>query len=127
MGAQLSVQVEGLRELVRDLERAGVDLDDLKDAIGRISAEGAETAQGHTPRRSGKLAGTVRGNRAKNKAQVTIGTARVPYAGPIIFGWPKRGIRPAHTIDRTDAVMVHRAPQILDDELGRIFAKYGFQ
>jgi hypothetical protein len=127
MGASLSVEVEGLRELVRDLERAGVEVDDLKDALGRIAAVGADTAQGYTPRKSGKLAGSVRGNRAKNRAQVLIGTARVRYAGPILFGWPRRGIRAARTIARTDQTMADRAPLILDDELSRIFTKYGFQ
>lgn len=126
MGAALSVQVEGLRELVRDLERAGVEVDDLKDAHARISAEGADVARGDTPHRSGKLAGTVRGNRAKNKAQVIFGTARVNYAGPILYGWPRRGIRAAHTIDRTDTTMAARAPVIFEAELDRIFTKYGF-
>lgn len=123
----VSVEVDGLRELVRDLERAGVDVADLKESFSRIASEAADTAQGFTPHRSGKLAGSVRGNRAKNKAQVIFGRARVPYAGPILYGWPKRGIKPATTIQRTDAVMDNRAPQLFEEELGRIFRKYKFE
>lgn len=124
---KVTVQVDGLREVVRDLERAGVELDDLKDAQAAISSEGASTAQGYTPRRSGKLAGSVRGNRAKNKAEILIGRASVRYAGPILFGWPRRNIRAAHTIERTDTHMATAAPLILDRELSRIFTKYGFE
>lgn len=124
---RVSVEVDGLRELVRDLERAGVELDDLKDAQARIATEGADTAQTYTSRRSGRLVGTVRGNRAKNKAQVLFGTARVRYAGPILYGWPRRGIRAANTIERTDAHMATEAPRIFEQELDRIFTKYGFE
>jgi hypothetical protein len=104
-----------------------VEVSDLKEAHARIATEGAETAQGFTPRRSGKLAGSARGNRAKNKAQVIFGRASVRYAGPILYGWPRRGIKPARTIERTDAEMATRAPQIFEQELGRIFTKYGFE
>lgn len=123
----MTVEVDGLREVVRDLERAGVEVEDLKDAHARIATEGADTLQGFTPRRSGKLAGSARGNRAKNKAVINVGGARVRYAGPIFYGWPRHGIRAASTIPRTDAVMADRAPLILDQELGRIFTKYGFE
>lgn len=124
---KVTVQVEGLREVVRDLERAGVEVADLKEAHARIATEGATTAKGYAPHRSGKLAGSVRGNKAKNKAQVIIGGARVRYAGPILFGWPRRGIRAANTIERTDAHMAIEAPRIFEQELTRIFTKYGFE
>ncbi len=122
----VSVEVDGLRELVRDLERAGVDINDIKDAFARIAAEGARVGEGFTPRRSGRLADTARGNRAKGKAVLTWGKAAVPYAGPILWGHPRRGIKPARTIARTDDVMAARAPAIFDEEIEAIFRKHGF-
>jgi hypothetical protein len=88
---------------------------------------GAPPLLGSPPRLAGKPAGPARGNRAKNKAVVNVGGARVRYAGPIFYGWPRHGIRAAGTIPRTDAVMADRAPLILDQELTRIFLKYGFE
>lgn len=122
----VTVQVEGLREMTRDLERAGVEVADLKESYGRIAAEGADTLRGYTPRRTGNLAASARGSKAKNKATVTIGKARTPYAGPILYGWPKRGIRPSDAVARTDHAMSTRAPVLFAEELDRIFEKYGF-
>lgn len=124
--ADVTVQVDGLRETVRDLERVGVEVADLKTVFGTIAAEGAHVAETFTPHASGALAATVRGNKAKNKAVVTFGTARIRYAGPIIYGWPARNIAPAQTVERTDAVMDTRAPQLLEEGLTDIYERYGF-
>lgn len=112
--------------MVRDLERAGVEVADLKEAFAVIAQEGADTGQRFTEVRSGRLRGTVRGNRAKNKAVITFGRASVPYAGPYLYGWPARHIKPATTIEQTDRVMDDRAPFLFDQELGRLFDRYGF-
>ena len=50
------------------------------------------SAAAMAPHRSGTLAGSVRGNQAKTMAAVRAGGARVPYAGPIHWGWPRRNI-----------------------------------
>ena len=115
-----TVQVEGLREYIRALEQAGVEVEDLKDVFGEIASESAAVAAPVVPRRTGTLAGTVRGNRAKNKAVVTIGKARTPYAGPIIWGWPARGIKASPVVPRTNQYMETRAPELLETGLGRL-------
>ena len=120
-----TVQVEGLREIVRGLEQAGVELDDLKDIFGEIASEAAGVAGPVTPRRTGTLAGTVRGNRAKNKAVVTIGKARTPYAAPIIWGWPARGIKASPVVPRTNQYMETRAPELLETGLDRVMEGLG--
>lgn len=76
------------------MRRAGVEMGDLKDANARVAAAMAARASARAPRRTGRLAGTVRGNRALRKAVVSVGFASVPYAGPIHWGWPRRGIEP---------------------------------
>lgn len=121
----VSVQVEGLRELTRGLEQAGVEVDDLKDVFADIAAAASSTAQQFTPRGTGALKDTVRPNRAKNKAVVTFGTARISYAGPILFGWPARHIAPARTIPRTDQDMTTKAPQMLEEGIGRVIERLG--
>jgi hypothetical protein len=45
------------------------------------------------PKRSGRLAGSVRALATAQKAQLAVGSnVKVPYAGPINFGWPARNI-----------------------------------
>lgn len=127
------VRVEGLNRLVRDLQSLGLAVEDLKEAFGDIAAEGASLASSFAPRRSGALAATVRGNRAKNKAVVTAGRARVKYAGAVNYGWPEGktnwrgkprasggwpiGIAGAGFMQKADEAMRPKALQALDDAL----------
>ena len=89
----MTVQVEGLQQTVRALEKVGVSIDDLKDAFSALAKEGAAKAKSYAPARTGHLAASIRGNRAKNKAVITAGRSKVPYAGPINYGWPSHGIK----------------------------------
>lgn len=86
------VRVEGLRDLSRAMRRADADLAELKDANARAAAYVAAVAAARAPHRTGRLAASVRGNRAQGAAVVRGGGARVPYAGPIHWGWPARKI-----------------------------------
>lgn len=86
------VEVDGARELRRSMKRAGADLGDLKDANQRAGQTVANAAGGLAPRRSGALAGAIRASRAVSSVTVKAGGARVPYAGPIHWGWPLRNI-----------------------------------
>jgi hypothetical protein len=121
----MGVHIEGLRETTRALEKAGVEVEDLKDVMGAIATEARDVMTPMLPRRSGTLAGSARPNRAKGKAVVTIGGARVPYAAPIIYGWPKRNIRPTLAVPRTDAVMERRAPELLAEGWNTIAEQNG--
>lgn len=87
-GTNGGVRVEGLAKVTRDLQSLGLALDDIKDAFAQIAAEGARLAASFAPRLSGRLAASVRGNRAKNKAVVSAGKARVAWAGSNNYGWP---------------------------------------
>lgn len=117
------VQVDGLRQTVRALEQAGASLNDLKDVMAGIAAEARDLAAGFAPVRSGKLRASIRGNRAKGKAVVNAGSARVRYAGPINYGWPKRGIRPNGFLQRVDPIMKTRAPELLEKGIAEILQK----
>lgn len=121
----MAVHVEGLRELTRSLEQAGVDVDELKDVMGAVAAEAANVMTGFIPSRSGRLRGTVRGNRAKGKATVTIGSARVQYARVINYGWPARGIRAARFTEQTDTAMELKAVDMLEAGWNTIAERHG--
>lgn len=88
-----TTRVVGLDRLVRTMQRAQVDIGELKDAHKRVGELVAREAQGHAPRRSGRLVGTLRASRQARRAQVVLGRTSVPYAGPIHWGWPARGIK----------------------------------
>lgn len=117
--------VSGLREAVKQLEDLGADVDDLKDTMATIAAEAVKVMQPLVPVRSGRLRDSVRGNRAKGKAVVTIGRATVRYAAPINYGWPRRNIRPANFTAKTDKAMETRAPELLEQGINAAIEKRG--
>lgn len=84
------VTVEGLPELRRALRRFQGDVADLKAANTQVAATVAAAGATLAPRRTGRLSGSVRGNRAAGRATVTV--PRVRYAAPIHYGWPARNI-----------------------------------
>lgn len=89
------LRVEGARQLRSTLRRAGDQLEDLRDTHAAAAALVAAAGTAAAPRRTGRLAGTVRGSGTKTHATVRAGYARVPYANPIHWGWPRRNIRPS--------------------------------
>lgn len=91
---EASLRVEGAAELRRTLKAAGDDLNDLKDAHATAARLVAADAAQRAPRRTGRLASNVRGSGAKTSATIRAGGAKVPYAGPIHWGWPAHNIKP---------------------------------
>lgn len=89
-----TVEVTGLRQFVRAMEAKGAALADLKAAMQATGEMIAQTARPLTNPQTGRLAGSVRPSKTKNKAVVRAGGARTPHAAPQHFGWPRRNIRP---------------------------------
>jgi HK97 gp10 family phage protein len=87
------IQVEGLAALIKAMRQAELELDDLKTANQSAARIVADDARGRAPQRTGALAASGRANRAAKKANVIFGSARVPYAGPIHWGWESRHIK----------------------------------
>lgn len=119
------VRVEGLNALTRDLLALGLDVDDLKGAFAPIAAQAAVLAANFAPHRTGRLAASIRGNRAKNKAVVTAGRARVKYAGAINYGWPARGIQASNFMQQADEAMRPVALQQLEREIDAAIRRRG--
>lgn len=82
----------GQARLVRTLRAAGVDLDELKAATAAAARIVLSAATAGAPRRSGALAGSGKQSNARRRARITFGNARVPYAAPIHWGWPRHNI-----------------------------------
>jgi hypothetical protein len=120
-------KVEGLAQLVRDLKAIGVEVEDLKESFSKIASEAADIAASHAPKKSGRLAASVRGNRAQSKAVVTAGRASVPYAGAINYGWPRRGIAASGFMQKADERMRPKAIQLLEDEINKHIRKRGLE
>jgi hypothetical protein len=76
------------------MKRAGIDLSDLKAANERVGELVARAAAPRGPLRTGKLTATLRAAKAAGRARVLAGSAAVPYAGPIHWGWEARHIAP---------------------------------
>ncbi len=87
-----TVEVSGARKLRRSLRRAGLDMTELRAVNQRVGAVVVNRATRTAPERTGLLASTIRAGAAQTNAAIRAGRARVPYAGPIHWGWPARGI-----------------------------------
>lgn len=92
MTGRPAITVEGAAKLRRELKRAGLSVQDLKDAHRAIAEDVADTAAPNAPRRTGRLARTTRAAGTASAAIVRVGRASVPYAGPIHWGHESRGI-----------------------------------
>lgn len=125
MARNEGVRIEGLNQTVKSLVALGADIDDLKDAFQPIADEGAQIGARAVDSKTGRLAGTARGNRAKNKAVVTFGRASVPYAGVQNYGWPKRNIRAQDFTGAVDRAMETRAPELLQRNIDDLIEKRG--
>ena len=68
--AGAAVQVEGLDNLVRTLRKAGADLNELKDASKEAGDTITGAATGRAPRRTGRLAGSMRASRLAKGVRV---------------------------------------------------------
>lgn len=88
-----SVKVQGLETLLGTMQKAGEALQDMDSAHSRAAAVIASAAAAAAPRRTGRLASSVRAGRAAGKGLVEV---NAPYAGPIEWGWPSRNIDATH-------------------------------
>lgn len=137
----MPIRIDGLNQLVRGMVKAGVEVDDLKDAFSEIAKQGAVIVARKAAPRSQTVSASVRGNRAKNKAVVSAGGARVKRAGSLNWGWPagkknwkaiprKRGgwpigIKGSMFMAAADEELEPVALQLLDTELTRLIRRNG--
>lgn len=109
------IRIQGLREARRNLARFG---DEAKADLKRLNLSAAEdvrdTAKRLVPKRSGRLEATIRASGTLSNGRVRAGFARVPYAGPIHFGWSTRPRRPWGTPGRVGGGPIAPNPFLYD-------------
>lgn len=125
MARPVSIRVDGLAQVIRSLLEIGLDVQDLKGAFSEIARQGAVLAAGFAPRLSGRLAGDVRGNRARSKAVISAGRMSVPYAGPINYGWAAHNIAPSGFMQRADRLLQPYALRRLEADINTSIRKRG--
>lgn len=122
------IQVEGARELRRQLKAAGDDLTEMKAIHHKVGSLVANTSKILAPRSpdSTHIAETTRASQTKTAAVVKVGGAKFPYANPIHWGWftrpnPAKGWRGGAIKPR---FWVSRAAAQTEPEWFRIYEDY---
>ncbi|MFI6688910.1 hypothetical protein [Streptomyces sp. NPDC050485] len=84
--------IDGMRDVRRALRRVGGNelLNGLKGVTSRAATVVERAAATLAPRRSGRMARTLRSSGTRTMAIVRAGRASVRYAGPVHWGWPSR-------------------------------------
>lgn len=118
------VEIEGITSLARALRKAGEDgARALLLAANKEAAQAVEAAaRPNVPTRTGRLVNSLRSAGNAKGGVVLIGKARVPYAGPIHFGWFRRRIRPLlflyHALDKrrgeVEEIYLRRLDELLE-------------
>ena len=117
-------EIEGGKELRKSLRDVENGLKDLKVAHAEAAGIVAEAAMAGAPRRSGRLAGSIRPSGTKAAAIVRAGGARIPYAGVQEYGWPGHNI-PAQpyivpAAHDTESTWIARYEAAVDQLLGKV-------
>lgn len=89
----MTVRIYGAARLRRTLRQAGATVADLKAPHKAAAEIAGRAAAARAPRRSGRLARTVRNSATQTAGIIRAGRKSVPYAGVIHWGWPRRNIR----------------------------------
>jgi hypothetical protein len=90
--AEAGISIKGVKQVTDTLTKLGKDLESNIELNKELSATLSQKASAMAPRLTGALASSVQGNPSAEKAQILAGSAAVPYAGVIEYGWPDRNI-----------------------------------
>lgn len=99
-GANIHMELRGAKELAAGLRKAGMDMKDLRAVNKQAAQVVVPAAKGTAPRRSGRLANSVRAGATQKAGVVRAGSKRVPYAGVINYGWARRHIKPTRFMNK---------------------------
>jgi phage gpG-like protein len=84
------ITITGVKEVTDTLNKLGRDLESNIELNKELSTTLSQKASALAPRLTGALASSVQGNPSAEKAQILAGSAAVPYAGVIEYGWPAK-------------------------------------
>lgn len=121
-------EIEGLKELQKQLKQIGDEAkNDMKPAHKAAAEKVVVTAKPLAPIFTGRLHDSLRSSATQRAGRVLAGSKSVPYAGPIIFGWPIRGITANPFI--FDALDQRRAEivELYNKRMAEIIARHHLQ
>lgn len=121
----MEIEVTGLNKVTQGIHELGFEIKDLSGAFENLAAQAAQAARLKAPLKTGKLRNSIESYVSKNRAVVVAGSGRVPYAGPINYGWKRRNIEPARFMERADEVFVQSAGQQLEAEISKLIKESG--
>lgn len=117
----LEVKLEGTKELQDLLIKLGKDLESNSELNEELSSNLAQKASSIAPRLTGSLASSIVGNPSPQKAQIVAGSAAVPYAGVIEYGWPAKNIQAQpylnKTVNSNMGYIIERYNQSIEDNI----------
>lgn len=85
----MPILVEGAARLAATLKRAGLDMADLKDSNQKAGQVVGDEGKSRAPRRTGRLAGSIRPSRMASGVVVRAGGGSIRYARFAEFGSKK--------------------------------------
>ena len=88
--AEANISITGVKEVTDSLDKLSRDLKSNIELNKELSTTLSQKASALAPRLTGALASSVQGNPSAEKAQILAGSAAVPYAGVIEYGWPAK-------------------------------------
>jgi hypothetical protein len=114
-----AVEVKGADRLASTLREFARSLDDLSDANRRAGEAIGSAARGRVPKRTGRLAGSMRIDAAPKDVSVAFGAV---HAAPIHWGvGPRVGLRGPHNIAPT--LFLTGALAASEDEVADIYVE----
>jgi hypothetical protein len=125
-GREGKEEIEGLREVQKALNKFS---DATRKEMKSTHLQAAEIVVGASKRfvpiKTGALAQSIRPAAVMSGGRVKVGSASVPYAGPIHFGWPARRIKPQAFV--YDALDTRRGEvsRLYEKRMAILMFKYG--
>lgn len=80
------LEVQGYRELMRDMYLAGAESEDLKAITRPLAEKIAASGRALAPKKTGRLAGAIKAKNSRVSVTAYI-PARIKYAAPVHWGW----------------------------------------
>lgn len=80
------LEIQGYRELMRDMYLAGAEAEDLKAITRPLAERIATSGRALAPKKTGRLAGAIKAKNSRVSVTAYI-PARIKYAPPLHWGW----------------------------------------
>jgi len=120
--AKANIRVEGTKQLRKALRGLPVEYRKRLAKIHKAAAlVGVPTAKKETPiGPTGRLEKSVRALGSQREGRIAAGKAKVPYAGPIHFGWSARNIQPNQFLFEAAAAAEDEVLDVYSDQIDEL-------